>query len=168
MQYAFNNGVHRDASKLISFKHGILVETLLISAVWYHTILTTASTTTTKSGIGCSYRGRGQFDPGAGRKLLSKEPRFTSTSTYPDATDWTIGDVADFLISAGFSEQAEVFREQVIFYYPSCLCSVEKKEKERGRECLCSYNLTSNTTKIKQNHQLKMLLNCDCFQNIFD
>ncbi|XP_076440111.1 uncharacterized protein LOC143279807 isoform X2 [Babylonia areolata] len=58
--------------------------------------------------------GRPHFDPGAGRKLLSKEPRFTTTSTYPDATDWTIDDVASFLTSAGFSEQAEVFRDQEI------------------------------------------------------
>ncbi|KAL8570669.1 hypothetical protein ACOMHN_039104 [Nucella lapillus] len=58
--------------------------------------------------------GRPQFDPGAGRKLLSKEPRYVSSCAYPDATNWSIDDVANFLISAGFSDQAEIFRQEEI------------------------------------------------------
>jgi len=57
------------------------------------------------------------LDPGSGRKSLSKEPRFTDSTTYPDATDWTISDVADFFISAGFLEQAEIFRDQVDHHF---------------------------------------------------
>lgn len=46
------------------------------------------------------------------RKKLSKVPRFTGNA-YPDASDWSISDVVDFFVSAGFSEQAEAFRDQV-------------------------------------------------------
>lgn len=66
------------------------------------------------SPSGVDNGGRPQFDPGAGRRLLSKEPRYVKSMAYPDATNWSIDDVANFLISAGFSEQAEVFREQEI------------------------------------------------------
>ncbi|KAK7100441.1 histone acetyltransferase KAT6B-like [Littorina saxatilis] len=55
-----------------------------------------------------------RLDPGSGRRHLSKEPRFTDSKNYPDATDWSITDVANFFISAGFPQQAEIFREQEI------------------------------------------------------
>lgn len=54
------------------------------------------------------------FDPGAGRRLLSKEPRLLPDGSYPDATEWSVNDVAEFFTCAGFPEQAEVFREQEI------------------------------------------------------
>lgn len=54
------------------------------------------------------------FDPGAGRKLLSKEPHISPDGSYPDATDWSVDDVAQFFTSAGFPEQAELFRDQEI------------------------------------------------------
>ncbi|KAK7508162.1 hypothetical protein BaRGS_00000401 [Batillaria attramentaria] len=60
------------------------------------------------------YRARFErHDPTAGRKRLSKVPRL-SGSTYPDASEWSIKDVVDFFTSAGFSEQAEAFRDQEI------------------------------------------------------
>ena len=70
------------------------------------------------------------MDPGSGRKHLSKEPRFTNSTTYPDATDWTISDVADFFISAGFLEQAEIFRDQVdhhLLIFVNIFIDVRKK-----------------------------------------
>lgn len=33
---------------------------------------------------------------------------------YPDASKWTTDDVVQFIISVGFNDQAEAFREQVI------------------------------------------------------
>lgn len=60
------------------------------------------------------YRARFErHDPAAGRRRLSKIPRLNG-NTYPDASEWSISDVVDFFTSAGFSEQAEAFRDQEI------------------------------------------------------
>lgn len=51
-------------------------------------------------------------DQGPSRRKLSKVPRLIG-NTYPDASDWSIDDVVHFFTSAGFSEQALAFRDQV-------------------------------------------------------
>lgn len=47
-------------------------------------------------------------------------PRLADTlpAIVPDASDWTIDDVVKFFKDVGFTEQAEVFREQVLRLKP--------------------------------------------------
>ncbi len=42
----------------------------------------------------------------------------------PDASDWSIDDVANYFIGVGFTDQAEVFKEQVCALSLACRKSI--------------------------------------------
>ncbi|GFN97351.1 Zinc finger protein [Plakobranchus ocellatus] len=45
---------------------------------------------------------------------LPTSPMYLGEGRYPDASGWSVEDVADFLKSAGFSQQAQLFKDQEI------------------------------------------------------
>ena len=65
-------------------------------------------------------------------------PRLSETLPLevPDASEWSIDDVVNYFLGVGFTEQAEVFKEQVSVNEADVALKVRMRTFQQGRNCI--------------------------------